>query len=457
MNNYPDYEILPLDSFTSLCDRIFSFGDSVAFVNHGEEITYSKFAEDVARVKGYFTDKGRYVLVCCADKYKFIVAYFATVLSGNVACLQPYLSGAVMPCFSGFDFLVKITDEFVDTAMKCEPNNDKIPIDKHAMCTVLHSSGTTSTPKAVALSGYGMVIDTCAGMRKYEFADGGVFVNILPYSHAFGVVCDLFGPLYSRSTIHFAYSIPEFIMMLPKANPTALNIIPALADVLCKQIEAVGDRDAVVGNRLYKILSGGAGTPASLCERMEKYGINVCGCYGLSECSPCVSVNRDGFNRYGSAGVLLDCNNVEIDGDGEITVVGENIMLGYLDTCGNLTPAEAGRYRTGDLGYVDDDGFLYIVGRADDMMVFSNGIKLMPNIVEAEISEYTEVVECAAYEKDDRLVLRVTLASTDDEEALKAKLLGKEFGGIVLSEVVCSTEPLPRNALGKLSRKLLKA
>lgn len=456
MNNYKDYEVMPLDSFTSFCDRIFSFGESVAFVNRGEEITYAKFAEDVARVKGYFMDKGRYVLVCCADKYKFIVAYFATVLSGNIACLQPYLSGAVMPCFADFDFLVKMTDEKVDEALKLAPTEEQIPLDKYAMCTVLHSSGTTSTPKAVALSGYGMIIDTCAGMRKYEFADGGVFVNILPYSHAFGVVCDLFGPLYSRSTIYFAYSIPEFIMTLPKANPTALNIIPALASVLCKQIENAGSKEAVVGTRLRKILSGGAGTPASLCERMEKFGIAVCGCYGLSECSPCVSVNRDGYNKYGSAGVLLDCNDVEFDEAGEITVVGKNIMIGYLDASGNLTPAEVGRYRTGDLGYKDEDGFLYIVGRADDMMVFSNGIKLMPNIVEGVVAEYDGVAECAAYEKDDRLTIKITVTDERFESALKEKLLGSEWQGIILSDVICTTEPLPRNALGKLNRKLVK-
>lgn len=180
-----------------------------------------------------FKEQRRFVLCYCNDKYYFVVAYFAIVLSDNIVCLQPS-NMDTLSCYEKFDFLCTVDDLFITKALDGEAVEIIPATDKDNLCTVLCSSGTTATPKDVGLSQYNIITDLVAGMEKYEFKSNRRYVNILPYSHSFGVVCDLLGPLYSCSTIAFVYNPVEFFLLLPIVNPTALNIIPALVDVLDK-------------------------------------------------------------------------------------------------------------------------------------------------------------------------------------------------------------------------------
>lgn len=448
--NYPDYSVEKIKTFFELFERMRAF-DGTAFIHRGEEKSYAGFLEDIRKVASAFAQQRRFVLLYCSDKYYFSVAYFAIILSNNIACLQPS-NTEILPCFRGFDFLCTADDEFIKKALLGIPMENFPEADRDELCTVLCSSGTTATPKAVGLSQYNIITDLVAGMEKYEFPKNGRYVNILPYSHSFGIVCDLLGPLYSASTIAFAYSPVEFFTLLPTVNPTALNIIPALVDVLAKQISVAKDKAAVVGTSLTKILSGGAGTPSALCRRMKENGIEIYGCYGLTECSPCVSVNRDGANKYGSAGVLLNCNTVSVNENGEISICGTNVMKGYLDEHGNCNPIPDNTFESGDVGYIDEDGYLFIVGRCDDIIVFSNGTKLMPTTIEAQINSAPGVIESLVYKSDDKLYAKVTVADEALIDTVRASILNTAYGDFRLSDVICSTEPLVKNAMGKIKR-----
>ncbi len=450
--NYPNYDIEPLSDFYELYQRMVKFdAESIVFVNKGKEISYSIFLSDIRKIMTSFQLKRKYVLVNCSDKYNFIVSYFAIVLSDNVACLQAY-SDDIAVCYKGFDFEYVANDQFVETALnnkECNVNQ----VNKDNICTVLCSSGTTATPKAVALSQNNIISNLVAGMQKYYFDMNGRYINILPYSHAFGIVCDLLGPLYSCSTVYFAYSVAEFFAYLPTFNPTALNITPAIVAVLAKQLSVSENKNKVVGNSLRKIMSGGAGTPATVCEVMKKHDIIVCGCYGLSECSPCVSINRENYNKFGSAGVSLDCNEIIIKETGEISICGSNVMKGYLDQQGNCIPTTNNTFDTGDVGYIDSDGFLYVTGRLDDMIVFSNGNKIMPTVIENIINSFDGVQESVVYKKNDELLCNVTVQNEDVVQVLKNSIYNTDFCGYRIMQVICSLEPLAKNALGKLDRK----
>ena len=326
--------------------------------------------------------------------------------------------------------------------------------DNKHISTVLCSSGTTATPKAVALSQNNIISDLVSGMEKYQFAENGVYVNIIPYTHAFGVVCDLLGPLYSASTIYLTYDVISFVVGIATFNPTALNVTPGIVEALIQRIEAVGDKTKVVGNRLKKILSGGAGTPAALCEKMASYDIAVFGCYGLSECAPCVSVNRDNYNKFGSAGLPLNCNTISIEPSGEIIIKGSNVMIGYLDNSGNLVEELHGEYKTGDIGFIDADGFLYVQGRVDDLMVFSDGNKLMPQIIEAELNELNGVKESVVYMIDNKLSATVVVKDEKDLKNIEDFVRKAVFKGYKIAKVYTTTDPLIRNAMGKLNRRI---
>jgi len=452
MSNYPDYRVEQLKNFKELFCRIKEFGNSVAFVSDGKSHTYFELCLDIERAMCHFSNGGEYVLLNLKDKYLFTVSYFATVLSGNIACLQPY-SASKLPCFADFPFVCELDDAAVLEIIAKGEGGKAVFRENTSVSTVLCSSGTTSTPKAVALSQENIISDLVAGMEKYEFAMGGVFVSIIPYTHAFGLVCDLLGPLYSCSTVYLTYDVVSFLVGIATFNPTALNVTPGVVEALVQRIDAVGDKEKVVGSRLKKILSGGAGTPASLCEKMAEHGIGVYGCYGLSECAPCVSVNRDDYNKFGSAGVALNCNSISIEPSGEIKIKGSNVMIGYLDTCGNLMERLEGEYKTGDLGYLDEDGFLYVLGRADDLIVFPDGNKLMPQKIEAELCTLDGVKEAVVYMRDGKLT--ATLTVTDESKISETELYVRSavFQGYKIARAYASLEPLTRNALGKLNRR----
>lgn len=452
--SYPDYKVEKIKSFYDLIIRLEGFGDNIAFVNHDDKITYAQFINDIKKTASTFEEKRRLVLLNCADKYCFVVAYFAIILSDNIACLQP-MGLDLLPCYEKFDFLCCVDDKYVIKTFNEPALQNFLPTNNEDLCTVLCSSGTTATPKAVGLSQYNIISDLVAGMEKYEFKANGRYVNILPYSHSFGIVCDLLGPLYSCSTIAFAYNPVEFFSLLQSFNPTALNIIPALVDVLAKQISVAPQKEMVVGNALTKILSGGAGTPTSLCEKMKENGIEIFGCYGLTECAPCVSVNRDNANKYGSAGVLLNCNRIKLKENGEISITGTNVMKGYLDDFGACLPLVNNTFETGDIGYFDEDGYLYIVGRSDDIIVFSNGTKLMPTTIEAQINLLPGVVESLVYMSNDNLYGQVTVSDDKNINSIRQVILNTCYGDYRLNDVTCSIEPLPKNAMGKVCRKYI--
>jgi len=139
-----------------------------------------------------------------------------------------------------------------------------------------------------------------------------VFYNIIPFSHAFGLVCDLLAPLYVGATICIPDAKSAYLSQMPMFMPTTLNIPPMIAKALYKLIEMKGDTYLITGGALKKVLCGGAALSKELAEVLRKHSINAYGCYGLSEGSPCVSVNRDEFYKDGSAGICLNCNQVKI-------------------------------------------------------------------------------------------------------------------------------------------------
>ncbi len=451
MPNYPDYKIDKLFDFNDLFNRIKAFKNKVAFVNNGVSHTYQDFCVDVEKTMSMFSSSDEYVLLNIKDKYLFSVAYFATVLSGNIACLQPF-SNEKLSCFEKFNFICELDDPTVEKAIETSNSLDAIFRENESISTVICSSGTTATPKAVALSQKNIIFDLVAGMEKYQFPDNGVYVNIIPYTHAFGVVCDLLGPLYSASTIYLTYDVVSFLVGIANFSPTALNITPGIVEVLIQRIEAVGNKSKVVGNRLKKILSGGAGTPATLCEKMAAYEINVCGCYGLSECAPCVSVNRDDYNKFGSAGIPLNCNTLSIEPSGEIKINGSNVMIGYLDNRGNIIEELHGEYKTGDIGIIDEDGFLFVQGRVDDLIVFSNGNKLMPQIIEAELNALSGIKESIVYMFENKLTATIVVEENNSKD-IKTFIQKSVFQGYKIAKVYITTDPLARNAMGKLNRR----
>ncbi len=450
MINYSDYYVEKVNNFREFYERIKNYGDRIAFVDNEVEITYSEFCDDIDRAIEWLSQDSEYVLINVKNKYLFSVAYFSTILSGNIACLTP-CSEEILYCYSKFKFGYILTDSLMKEVLNKGKRNSVKLKSANKIITVLCSSGTTDKPKAIALTETNILSDLIAGMEKYEFAEGGVYVSILPYYHAYGLVCDLLAPLYSSSTICLTYDLYNFFTALKKYNPTALNLTPSIIELIIQRLRQFGKKEDVVGGRLRKILSGGAGTSKNLCESMQKYDINIYGCYGLSECSPCVSVNRDNYYMYGSAGIPLGCNEVDIDYLGRIVVKGSNVMAGYLDVEGNLIEEQNGEYLTNDIGCLVD-GFLFVLGRQDDIIVLPSGEKIFPGNIECEINSIEGVQESIVYLQDGVLtaliVCRDDMVKTNVEKTIR----GNTFENNKIRRIIFSDQSLLKNNLGKLKR-----
>jgi long-chain acyl-CoA synthetase len=193
-------------------------------------------------------------------------------------------------------------------------------------------------------------------------------------------------------------------------------------DKVCKPFDALGIglrnkcfsaiRDGL-GGELDFIISGGAPIDQQIIDRFDSYSIKIMNGYGISECSPVVSVNRRYHYRAGSIGQALPEVKVKIDspdenGEGEICVQGDIVMLGYYNMPEETEKAmEGGWFHTGDLGKIDKDGFIYITGRIKNLIILSNGKNVSPEELETLIGRIPGVVECLVSEEDNKLVAEI--------------------------------------------------
>ena len=158
------------------------------------------------------------------------------------------------------------------------------------------------------------------------------------------------------------------------------------------------------GGKLELIICGGAYLDQEIIDTFESIGITVLNGYGITECSPLISCNRNKYQKKGSVGVPILGSEIKIrnpdeNGEGEICVKGPHVMLGYYKNP-EATAAvfdEEGFFRTGDYGRLDEDGWLYITGRLKNLIVLSNGKNVYPEEIEAEISKVFGVNECVVY------------------------------------------------------------
>ncbi len=447
MKNYSDYAVPCLNNFAdALLYSKRLFADRVLFAGRHGDVTYRSFIDQTDALISYFNkfDNKVFVLDLSGNSIKFLSCLFAVVVSGNKAVLG---NCREFVCLNGAE---TVMEETVDKLLPvCSVQVEYKNRTGNGPNILLFSSGTTREPKGIMLDDKKIVTDTLAGMRKYRY-DSDVLVNIIPFSHAFGLVCDFMGPFLSGGKVCLPDSPLLFQNCLQSFQPTMLNLPPSICKLMLKRMAAVG-KEATFGARLKKILCGGAGVSAELQEEYYNCGILLFGCYGLTECSPCVSVNRDRYYKFGSSGILLDCNHISFSAEGEVLINGENLAYGYLHPDGRKTLFGKDEFfNTSDLGFMDDDGFLYITGRKDNLIVLNSGIKIQPEIYEDKIEKLKGVSEAlVVYDPaSERLLCCYSAESAVDENAI-----WKVFDGLPLKNIIKCRE-LKKNKLGKKLRDI---
>lgn len=389
--NRTDFCVRASDNIADLFSYAVSeYNNDIAFIQGNEIKTYADVKHDVEHISRWINNFPiDNIVLEINNMYLFSVAYFAVVICGKVAILSSVNRYGNDELILN-DSKVKIILEY--TLDLCPINQCKVTPDK--VCTVVQTSGTISDKKEVLLTHRNLATNCVAGLEKVEYVRGSRFLNLIPYTHVFGLVCELLAAFYSGCIICFCESNLHFFSSLKLYNPDYLNLPPAILSELCRMIKYKG-KEFVVGTNLKRILCGGSKLAPSVVEELAHFGIIVLTCYGMSE-APGICINQEFNNNSSSVGKPVNCCSIIIADDGEILVSGTNVMNGYKNRSTQpFRYINGKRYlETGDIGIVDSEGFLYIQGRKDNLLIFQDGTKISAELYEDIINQIPGVIEC---------------------------------------------------------------
>jgi len=321
----------------------------------------------------------------------------------------------------------------------------------------IYTSGTTGKPKGVLLSHRNLASNVSAMHEVFPMGNDDRSLSFLPWAHSFGQTVELHGLFSMGASMGIAESVPKIVENLSEVRPTLLFSVPRIfnkihdgvlkkveedggmkkklfyaAIATAKQKKALAEQHrssgfvdfkhkildnlvsskvrARFGGRLKYAFSGGAAISKEVAEFIDALGITVYEGYGLTETSPIATANWPGARKIGSVGKPIPGVRVEIDrkvtGDpkhGEIVVFGHNVMQGYhgLPEENDKVFVEGGGFRTGDMGFIDDDGFLTITGRIKEQYKLENGKYVVPAPLE-ELLQLSPMINQAFVFGDNR-------------------------------------------------------
>lgn len=300
-------------------------------------------------------------------------------------------------------------------------------INPNTVCTIIYTSGTTGHLKGVQLT-HANIIANLTGIRESIWSDeNDRFFSILPLSHIFERTAGYYVPLYFGSSIGYSIDLSKVSQEIIERKPTIMVAVPRLFEKIYEKVLAkvnkspfsklifriafgrrqTGKRGDFLDNIFDKIVfakirasfggetkffvSGGAKLSEKIGKFFDTVGLTILEGYGLTETSPVIAVNELTAYKFGTVGHVLSNINVKIGKGDEILVKGPSVMKGYLrDEDNKESFTKDGWFKTGDMGFVDKNGFLTITGRIKDLIVLTTGKKIAPVPIE-------EALELSAY------------------------------------------------------------
>ncbi len=265
------------------------------------------------------------------------------------------------------------------------------------LATIMFTSGTTGKSKGVMLTHRSLAENaTCLDMK---IETGTVILSVLPIHHAYCLSMDILKGLSLGSVICINDSLLRVAKNIKLFEPNMILMVPLMIETLAKKLEEAAWIPAplvkakVFGKQFHTVCSGGAYLNPAYISMFKKYGITILQGYGMTECSPVISTNLSWNNKEGSVGKLMpNCEAKTVNE--ELWVKGSSVMQGYYkmpeETAETL---EDGWLKTGDLGYVDEDGFVFLTGRKKNLIITPNGENVSPEEIENKIGESRIVQE----------------------------------------------------------------
>lgn len=325
--------------------------------------------------------------------------------------------------------------EGIEARMRGDTSYEEARISPDRTALVVFTSGTTGQGKGVMLSQSAILFDIISGLSLIHGYKKTI--GLLPPHHTFGSTVGILGNLIIGAEVYISSGLRYIMREMKSERPEHLILVPLYLETFRRRIldtardtgkdgalsklfavsSKLENAPAAVrrrlfsgiltffGGRLRLVVCGGAPMSQPVADFFESMGVRVLNGYGITECSPLISVNRNDLVKAGSVGRIIPSVRVKIKspdehGDGEICIKGQNVMLGYLDDEEATAAAFDcdGYFLTGDYGHVDRDGWLYITGRLKNLIILSNGKNVYPEELESELSEIQGIADVVVYE-----------------------------------------------------------
>ena len=381
----------------------------------------------------------------------------------------------------GFNTVVAQGKELVE---KGDHSFMEIPIDPDVFKVLIFTSGTTSNSKGVMISNRNLAENINAVSAYVKLYPSDRLFSVLPLHHTYESTIGFLLPMANGCSVAICQGLKHIVPDLQETKPTALLAVPLLIENLYKKINATiqksgkaalvtsmihitnalkgvgvdikkkvfGEIIENLGGKLRIIVSAAAPIDAKVGKWVQDIGINFLQGYGLTETAPIAALTPDYEPKVGSAGKPVICAEMKIDhpnedGEGEVLIKSKTLMLGYYEdeeaTNSVIEIDEEGNrwFHSGDVGYLDNDGFLYITGRTKNVIVTQNGKNIYPEELELLLGNVPEIKECMVYGKEQEgekelLISVKVIPDYEKIEELHGKDLSKEqIHGIIWEKI----------------------
>lgn len=399
-----------------------------------EAKTYAQLKEDSGRFSAALAglgEQGKHIAIIGSTSYSWITAYYGIVNGGSVAVPLDANLPAEDLCelIDRADVTTLVYDRSKENvalmaAERCPALTNLVAMEAETavtgalhmwelteeaeqgtgyepkpedLATIMFTSGTTGKSKGVMLTHRNLAENATALDMGYE--PGTVLMSVLPIHHAYCLSMDILKGTSVGAVICINDSLLRVAKNIRLFEPNMILMVPLMVETLAKKLEEASLIPAplvkikVFGKQFHTICSGGAYLNPAYIDLFKKYGITILQGYGMTECAPVISTNCNAAMKAGSIGKCMPNCEVKIV-DEEIWVRGSSVMQGYYkmpeETAQTL---EDGWLKTGDLGYIDEEGFLFLTGRKKNLIITPNGENVSPEEIENRLGENRLVQE----------------------------------------------------------------
>lgn len=339
-----------------------------------------------------------------------------------------------------------LLEELVEIASKYEYGLQKTEVKPDDLCEILFTSGTTGNPKGVMLTHKNIMSNIEDIYSILDINPGDRILSILPIHHAYEKTGGFLSTFYSGVTIYYGSGLlnpREMVNDLKYVKPTVWINTPLILEKLFSRIRRELEKQSgfkaliikllpkkIIAKKIKKelgldhlklLVSGGAALPQWVSSGLEQLSFKLIQGYGLSETSPLIAANPPSNPRNSSVGMIIPSDEVEIretdhDGNGEIYVKGPNVMTGYYNNLGATKEVLSadGWLNTGDIGYFDEDGYLYLTGRKKYIIVTPGGKNVFPEELEEKFLQSPLIEEIMIFSPDDKKIQAIIYPNLDE-------------------------------------------